>query len=317
MKRFKHIFVCMLLIACGWSTNAYATVSCSWQNPSFTISFNNTANVIAYESILVTCTRTGASLGAITALVKIFNTGGTGGACNGTNFTYAQGCHEYKSSPPGAAVYSVWSTSNNFSSTCSTTTPWVSTAGSATALTSTTVSWAANDTSTKQVTIPFYVCVPKSLSQSFPADNSPLTATLTTTGTVTITGSAETGSGGPNPTTAATDYINGTASCTASTAPDILITYLALQNGTQSGSTQVGITCSSIYTYTISVSPASDSAAGIAYDVTPDVTSQRATGAEILHTITATAGANQVGSCATTCGATETASKPHTVTFTY
>ncbi|MBS7808031.1 spore coat U domain-containing protein [Variovorax sp. PCZ-1] len=103
--------------------------------------------------------------------------------------------------------------------------------------------------------------------------------------------------------------------CAISTPPgNINLSYQAFSASPVNATTNFSVNCTNQTPYTMSLSANSGTIAGILYNLSLSATSVNATGAPQAHSITATAPANQAGTCATgTC----TGTQAHTLTITY
>lgn len=170
-----------------------------------------------------------------------------------------------------------------------------------------TLTWAAGQTGNATATAYYWGCI-----------NKPQTPTAAGwyTDTIGLTATYDPGAG-PN------QKINGTidvsiyapATCVINPPPgSISITYPAFSPLALSGTTTFGATCTDSMPYTLDVSPASGTLAGVNYTVGLSAASAVGTGAIQTFTVTVTALAGQSGTCSTaSCTATQT----HTLTIAY
>jgi spore coat protein U-like protein len=155
-------------------------------------------------------------------------------------------------------------------------------------------SFTANGTQTRT----FYVCI--ATGQNVAAG--------TYTGTVPMTSNTGGGVG------SFTVTILAPATCNITSVPTVLFTYTSFQTSDATPSTTFGVNCTNTLPYTMAVSPAGGTLAGISYSLSLPVASSTGTGVTQTHTINGTALAGQIGTCATaTCSATQSTS----LTITY
>lgn len=110
--------------------------------------------------------------------------------------------------------------------------------------------------------------------------------------------------------------INTAAICSMTTIPNIALAYTAFSAAAVTANTTFGVTCSGALAYTLALDRTSDVAAGVNYSVALSGLGGTGTGAQQNYTVTATAAADQAGTCvsASCIGSQAT---PHTVTVTY
>jgi hypothetical protein len=109
--------------------------------------------------------------------------------------------------------------------------------------------------------------------------------------------------------------IYGQASCVINPTPgNVTVPYPALSTTNVVRTTSFGARCSATMPYSLAISPASGTLAGINYNVTLPSYSATGTGAVQTHTVTITAPSGQAGTCA---GAVCTQTQTHTLTITY
>lgn len=169
-----------------------------------------------------------------------------------------------------------------------------------------TVTWSATQTGNATDTEPFWGCI-------VTAQNPTTAGSYTDSIGITATYNPGTGNTTLPGTIPVTIY--APANCVINPAPgNVNIIYPAFSAVAQSSTTSFGATCTSPMPYSLSVSPATGTLAGVNYNVTLGTTSATGTGTLQTHTITVTAPAGQGGTCA---GATCTATQTHTLTVTY
>ena len=261
---------------------AQAAISCSISSPGFTAGYpvNSASIIITQSSYSITCTR-GLTIDPLTTAYSV--TVNNGLNPQGQNNNAASGSNKLRyDTYTDSACGTLWQGTTTIPSSAGTITM--------SGFTPTTV------------TQNFWGCIPAGIS--------PTAGTYTDTVTMTSTYSSGV-SGGANtfPVTIVTP-----ATCTIGSIANIAISYTAFQNTAASASTTAGVTCSNSLPYTMAVSPTSGVSAGINYSLSLPA-SATGNGALQSITITATAPANQAGTCAT--GSCTGTAQSHTLTVTY
>ena len=286
MKLFLRLLAAIALVLAA--TGAHATITCtSITSSGFTSAYVPNSTVALQLSFTITCNRGSASdPTTLSYSVKADNGLTSQGNANRASLSLG-GATSY-------IFYDVYTPScagvqwkNN-----------VSISG--------TVAWAQTQTGNSTDTQPYWACI-------VTAQNPTTAGSYTDTIGIGATYSSGTGNvtlGGTIPVT-----IYAPANCLINPAPGgVSLTYNAFTQNPVSGTTTFGATCTSPMPYSLAVSPATGTLAGINYNVNLNTPSAVGTGNLQMFTITVTAPPGQAGTCA---GASCTATQTHTLTVTY
>ena len=170
------------------------------------------------------------------------------------------------------------------------------------------ITWAANQTGQATDTKTYWGCITV-------GQNPATTGVYRDTVTMTATYNTGTRTGNQTVTGSIPIAIFGPARCDIDTSQaNVSIVYPSFSPTDQVQQSQFTATCTSPLSYTLSVSPASGTLAGVNYNVNRNAAGGTGTGAPQNYTITVTAPAGQSGTCnLPNC----TASQTHTLTVTY
>ena len=283
MKRLTRLFFAAVLLALG-PLAAQAAITCtSISSPGVSINYPNGGTASVQTYFTVSCTRgltsdaTSVSYG-VKADNGLQPTGQNNNArlnLSGTNYDL-----RYDVYTTGCAA-AQWKGNTTISDT---------------------ITWSAGVTGTQTKNTTFWGCINTA-------------ATLTAAGTYTDTTTMSMTYNGVTITGTVPVAIYGPALCSVATPSPSTITlnYTAF-GGAASSTANVNATCTATMPYTVSVSPASGTLAGVAYTVAVSPLSANGTGSAQPFTITVSAIAGQSGTCTgTSCSQTQAS----VVTVTY
>ena len=279
----------LALVALAFAaTGAHAAISCtSLVSPGFTVAYVPGTTVSLQLSFTITCDRGSTSdPTSISYSVKANNGLTPQGASNRASLTLG-GTTSYVFYDAYAVACGGQQWKNN-----------VTVSG--------TVSWSPTQTGNSTDSQTFWGCI---VTAQNPTAAGAYTDQITMTATYNP-GTGNTTLDGFIPVT-----IYAPANCVINPAPgNVSILYPAFSAVPLSSTTQFGATCTSPMPYSLAVTPATGTLAGVNYNVTLGTPTATGTGLLQMHTITVTAPAGQPGTCA---GASCTATQTHTLTVTY
>ncbi|MFL6692378.1 MAG: hypothetical protein ACJ8GO_05410 [Ramlibacter sp.] len=280
MKPWRLIALCLLLLVGG---GARAAITCtSITSPGWTAAYVNGTTPSTQGSFTMTCSR--------------------GLTTDPTSINYSVTVNN-GGNPTGQTNYATLVTTkinyDTFTVSCGN--PWKNN----TAI-SGTVTWGATSTGNSSDSRNFWLCVNNAQT---------LAAQGTYSDTVTMTATYNPGTGNTTVTGAIQVNFYAPAFCNIVTSPgNISLSYPAFSLAAVSSNTSFATQCTSTLPYTLDISPASGTLAGVNYTVGVSQASATGTGLNQPFTITATAPASQPGTCTVaTCTNTQT----HTLTITY